>query len=100
MGYIHGDVDIGLPDTSVCSCLGSVNGTVRLSTVVALKDTQSWFGVHQVCMKGGSAPQLGFSSLWRREGEGCWTGEENFFFFSGVSCGREGMKTVERRFWE
>lgn len=49
----------------------------------------------------GSVPQLGFLSLWRREGKGCWTGEENlFFFFPGMNWGREGMKNVERRLWE
>lgn len=60
MGYIQGDVDIGLPDTSVYSCIESVNCTVKLSTVVALKDTGSWFGVHQVCMKGAVSHSLAF----------------------------------------
>lgn len=39
--YIQVDMDIGLPDTSVCSCTESFNCAVKLRAVVALKDARS-----------------------------------------------------------
>lgn len=66
-----------------------------------------WFGIHHVCIKGGSIPQLGFSSLRKKEGKGCWTGEEKFFFFSfwnepgqgGDQERREASLEVRRYRW-
>lgn len=82
MGCIQGDVDVGLPDASVCSCMESVNCTVKLSAVVALKDSRSWFGVHWVCMEGAVCLSLAFPVSG--EGKGKGAGQERRIFYYGL----------------
>lgn len=101
MGYIQ--VDVGLPETSGCSCMKNVNCTVKLRAVVALKGTLiCWVRKRNVCLK------VSHSLAFQVCGEG--KGRERvldrrgeifyyFVFSSGMNWGREGIN-VERRLWE
>lgn len=101
-----------LSGAPVCSGMGCSRYTVRLRAVVTLENTplSPWAGLAgTTCtleLKGAALPNLGFSSLCRKDKKGCWRGEEKDVLWNELGQGGDpesreaALETTEYRWSE